>query len=214
MTEEEEVEELTRKELEKNKRMSNLRNANGVDYAPWMKMSEEDEERIRQQIKEKTAARRKRQLENAEVRGNLAMDSQAQELSGTGLSYKIIGDEVELEWATTTEKGTAGFRVQRRPAKTNDWVTIASYETWGPLSSQGPNGGMYRYLDSESGPGGWVYRITEVDTNGVANDLCQCLVEVQTEEEQRAAVIAGVGIAVVGIAAVVGASLLDPLNGY
>jgi len=214
MTEEEEVELLTKKEVEKTKRISNLRNANGVDYAPWMKMTEEDESLIRQQIKEKTAVRRKRQIENAEVKGNLAADSQYQELSGTGLSFKVIGTEVELEWATTTEKDTAGFRVNRRPAKTEDWSTIASFEDWGPLASQGPNGGVYRYLDSSTSPGGYVYRITEVDSNGADNDLCQCLVEVQTEEEQRAAVIAGVGIAVVGLAAVIGASVLDPMNGY
>ena len=214
MTEEEEIEELTRLELEKTSKVSKFRNANGVEYAPWSKVTEEDEARIRQIVKEKTALRRRQQEQNAEVRGNLAVDSQAQELSGGGLNFKIIGDEVELEWATTSEKDTAGFRVQRRPAKTNDWETIASYETWGPIASQGPNGGVYRYLDTTSSVGGWVYRITEVDMNGSDNDLCQCLVEVQTEEEQRAAVFAAVGIAAVGLITVIGASILDPINGY
>ena len=36
MTMEEEVEELVREELGKTSKMSNLRNENGVDYAPWM----------------------------------------------------------------------------------------------------------------------------------------------------------------------------------
>merc|ERR1719401_2316431 len=40
------VEEMVEEEMKKTKRMSNLRNEKGVDYAPWMNMSEEDEERI------------------------------------------------------------------------------------------------------------------------------------------------------------------------
>mmetsp|Transcript_13277 Transcript_13277/g.17382 ORF Transcript_13277/g.17382 Transcript_13277/m.17382 type:complete len:258 (+) Transcript_13277:212-985(+) len=214
MTEEEEIEELTRREVEKGKRISNLRNANGVDYAPWMNISEEDERNIREQIKRRTAARRAKQASEQDVSGSLLMDSQAQELSGGGLSYKVMGDDVELEWGTTSEEDTAGFRVSRRPAKTEDWQTIASFETWGPLASQGPNGGFYRYFDADIGAGGWVYRITEVDNSGEANDLCQCLVEVQTEDEQRAAMIAGIGFGVVAVGSVVAASFLDPLNGY
>jgi len=214
MTEEEEVEALTQEEMRKNKRASNLRNANGVDYAPWMNISEEDENKIRQLMKERTAARRARQLQEQEVKGNLYLDSQAQELSGTGLNYKILGDEVELEWATKSETNTAGFIVRRRPAKTNDWSIVASYQDWGPLTSQGADGGVYRYLDETVSPGGWVYRISEVDANGEDSDLCQCLVEIQTAEEQRAGLIAGVGIAVFGLAAVVGGVLLDPMNGY
>ena len=57
---------------------------------------------------------------------------------------------------------------------------------------------MYRYLDTTSTPGGWVYRISECDNNGNEADLCQCLIEVQTEEEQKAALFAGVGIAIIG----------------
>ena len=215
MTEEEEIEALTLEEMGKNKRASNLRNSNGVDYAPWMNISEEDESKIRQLMKEKTAARRARQIQEQEVKGNLYLDSQAQELSGTGLNYNVIGgEEVELEWATKSETNTAGFIVRRLPAKTNDWSVMASYQDWGPLTSQGADGGVYRYLDGTASPGGWVYRISEVDANGQDSDLCQCLVEIQTPEEQRAGLIAGVGISVFALAAVVGGVLLDPMNGY
>ena len=124
MTEEEEVEMLVQKELKKNKRMSNLRNANGVDYAPWMNISAEDEAEIRQLMKEKNAARRAREEQEKSVSGNLYLDSQAQELSGTGLNHKIIDGAVELEWATKSEKGTKGFVVKRRAAKTNDFYVI------------------------------------------------------------------------------------------
>lgn len=214
MSIEEEVELLVEKELSKAKTMSNLRNAKGVEYAPWMGISEDEETSIRNLMREKTEARRKRQLEAQDVSGNLFRDSQAQELSGTGLSYKIINGEVELSWATKSESDTKGFIVKRRAAKTNDYSVIASYSDYGPLVSKGKGGGVYRFLDSSASPGGWVYRISEADSFGNEADVCQCLVEVETEDEQRGAVIAGVGFGVVAIAAFVAGVAFDPMNGY
>mmetsp|Transcript_13628 Transcript_13628/g.27159 ORF Transcript_13628/g.27159 Transcript_13628/m.27159 type:complete len:293 (+) Transcript_13628:153-1031(+) len=213
MTVEEEVEELVKVELAKNKKMSNLRNANGVDYAPWMGISADDETKIRQLVSDKAIARRKRQQQEKDVSGNLYLDSQAQELSGTGLNFKLIGDEVELEFGTKSEKNTAGFVVRRRKARDDEWVVIESYKDWGPLESQGVDGGIYRYMDTSAGPGGWVYRISEVDNKGAESDLCQCLVEIQTAGEKTAGLVAGVGIVVIAIAAVAAGILLDPLNG-
>ena len=214
LTMEEEVELLVQKELSKTKRMSNLRNEKGVEFAPWMGISEADENKIRALMEEKTAARRKREEQERDVSGNLYRDSQAQELSGTGLTYKIIDGEVELEWATKSESDTKGFIVKRRAAKTNDYSVIASYKDWGPLASKGKEGGIYRFLDTTSTPGGWVYRISEEDKFGNEADICQCLVEVQTEDEQRAALIAGVGFAVFAVLAVVAGIAADPMNGY
>jgi len=214
LSEEEEVELLVQKEMKKTKRISNLRNQNGVDYAPWMGISADDEEKIRQLMKERTAARRKRQEQEQDVSGNLFYDSQAQELSGTGLQYKIIDGEVELEWATKSEADTAGFVVRRRAGKTNDYQVMASYKDWGPLASKGPDGGVYRYLDTTATPGTWVYRISEEDSMGNSADICQALVEVQTEAEQKQALIAGVGIGLFAVLAVVGGILADPMNGY
>lgn len=213
LTEEEEIEQMVQAELAKTRKMSNLRNEKGVDYAPWMNISEEDETKIRKIMKEKAVARRLRKEQEKSVSGNLYFDSQAQELSGTGLNAKILDEDVELEWATKSETDTAGFIIKRRAAKTEDFSTIASFENWGPLVSKGKDGGVYRYLDTEVPPGGWVYRISECDNAGNENDLCQCLVEVQTKEEQQAAVIAAVGIIVLGVLAVVAGLVLDPLNG-
>jgi len=213
MTVDEEVETLVQQEMAKTKRMSNLRNEKGVDYAPWMKITAEDEERIRSLMKDKAEARRRRQEQEKSVSGNLYLDSQAQELSGTGLNYKIIDGEVELEWVTKTESDTKGFVVKRRPAKTDEFTVIASFADWGPLQSKGPDGGVYRYLDTTATPGGWVYRISECDNSGNEADLCQCLVEVQTQEEQQAALIAAAGIVVFGIIAVVAGITLDPMGG-
>ena len=211
---EEEVEILVQAELGKTKRMSNLRNENGVEFAPWMGISEADENKIRTLMRDRTEARRRRQEQERDVSGNLYRDSQAQELSGTGLTYKIIDGEVELEWATKTESDTKGFIVKRRAAKTNDYSVIASYKDWGPLASKGKEGGVYRYLDSTATPGGWVYRISEEDNFGNEADICQCLVEVQTESEQKAAVIAGVGFAIFAVVAFVAGVAIDPMNGY
>lgn len=208
------VEGMTEAEVTKMKIASNLRNQNGVEYAPWMNISKEDEKKIKQVMAEKAEARRKRQLQEKQVSGALLMDSQAQELSGGGLKAKCIDQEVELEWATSSEVGTKGFLIKRRPARTEDFEIIASYEDWGPLASKGPDGGIYRFLDDTVSPGDYVYRVTERDANGVDNDICQTLVSVQTAEEQRGAVIAAVGIAAVGIAAVAAGILLDPVGGY
>lgn len=205
---------MTRAEVKKMKRASNLRNANGVEYAPWMNITPEEEAKIKEVMKQKAEARRKRQVQEQSVSGALLMDSQAQELSGGGLRTKVIGSDVELSWATNSERSTKGFQVKRRPARTEDFEVIASYETWGPLASKGPEGGSYSFLDTTAGPGGWVYRVTECETNGSENDVCQALVDVQTQDEQKGAVIAAVGIVVLGVAAVVAGLILDPVGGF
>ena len=104
--------------------------------------------------------------------------------------------------------------MKRRPARTEEFNVIASYEDWGPLASKGPEGGSYSFLDDTVSPGGWVYRVTECENSGVENDICQALVEVQTMEEQRGAVIAAVSIGVLLVAAVVAGVVLDPVGGY
>jgi hypothetical protein len=215
MTMEEEIERLVQKELAKTMRMSKMSNEKGMEYAPWMGISEVDEDRIRSVMREKTEARRKRREQERDVSGNLFRDSQAQELSGTGLSYKIVdGTSVELQWATRTESNTRGFVVKRRAAKTNDYSVVASYAEYGPLVSKGREGGIYRYLDETATPGGWVYRISEVDNNGNESDVCQCLVELETEGEQKAAIIAGVGFGLFALGAFVAGVVMDPMNGY
>jgi hypothetical protein len=212
-----EVDEMVSQELVKTKKMSNLRNPNGVEYAPWMNISKEDETKIRQMSKDKAVARRKRQEQEQSVQGALLKDSQAQELSGTGLRFKLMdqtseGSSVELEWATAAETSTQGFIIKRRPAKTEDFDVLASFEDYGPLASKGPDGGVYRYLDTNVAPGGWVYRVTEREGDGSENDLSQCLVDVTTEEEQRGAVIALVGLGIVAAAAVFAGTMLDPMQ--
>merc|ERR1712224_36021 len=136
-----------------------------------------------------------------------------QELSGTGIRAKVLDENsVELTWSTGSEESTDGFAIKRRMGKTENFVTLASYKDYGPLASKGSDGGVYRYLDETVEPGTWVYRVTECESDGSENDLSQCLVEVQTAEEQKGAVIAAVAIGVLGVLAFVAGSLLDPLQ--
>jgi len=213
MSFEEEVEKEVAEELAKSRKISNLRNEKGVEYAPWMNISREDEEAIRKQVAARTAARRKRQMEDQTVAGALLQDSQAQELSGVGLNYKIVDNEsVELEWATSSEIDTNGFILKRRNQGQADFVTLASYQNYGPLASKGPDGGVYRFFDENVGVGGWVYRVTESQSSGEENDISQCLVEIQSKEEQQGALIAVGALAFVVLGAVAAGVLLDPVQ--
>ena len=124
---EEEVEQLVQAELGTAQKVSKMKSAQGVQYAPWLNVSPEDEQKMRAIMREKAEARRKRQLENQTVRGSLLKDSTNQELSGTGIRVNVIdGNSVELTWATGKETNTKGFLVKRRPAKTEDFQTLAS----------------------------------------------------------------------------------------
>jgi hypothetical protein len=211
---EEEVERLFQEEKEKTMRMSRFSNEKGMEYAPWMNMTPDDEARIRATAREKAVARKKRQLQEQNVRGSLLKDSTNQELSGTGLQYKIIDtDSVELEWSTDSEPDTKGYIIKRRASKTPDFVTIASYETFAPLNSKGINGGTYRYLDENVGTGvSYLYRITEKEGNGDENDLSQCLVEIQSENEKRSQLLAVAGFGIAAIAVVAAGLFLDPVQ--
>jgi len=52
-SDDDELESMVREEVIKTKRMAKFKNEKGVEYAPWMQLSEKEEEEIRQIIKEK-----------------------------------------------------------------------------------------------------------------------------------------------------------------
>lgn len=212
---EEEVERMFQEEKAKSARMSKLTNERGTEYAPWMNIRPEDEVRIRGAMREKAEARRRRQLQERSTRGSLLKDSTNQELSGTGLRGKLIDNSaVELEWATGSERNTLGFLVKRRTVKSGQgFDVIASYENYGPLASKGTGGGVYRYLDDAIVPGnGYVYRVTECDKDGEENDLSQCLIEVQTQEEQIGTKVALAAFITIAVGFLAASLLLDPLQ--
>jgi len=187
-------------------------NENGVAYAPWMVNQIDEEAYMTAKALRKI---RKSQAKATDVQKEgayLTTDLQADELSGLGLNYKLIGEEVELTWSTQTEPDNLGYKVQKRAARSDEWFTVASYEDWAPLNSKGTNGGTYTLLDPESETGDWIYRVVDVDRAGRNTVLCQALVEVQTQGERILGVALAAGFAVVFGGFMAAGVLLDPIQ--
>lgn len=178
----------------------NLYKPDGTPYAPWMGPIAEYEPTV---IKKRTDAT-----------GKLAADPQKAELSGVGLSWKMLGDELVLYWATGSEEGNAGFVVYRRATKDSEWKKIADYrDKPAELATKGPEGGSYSFLVEDAKAGSWVYRVSDVDEKNNVTDLSQVLVEIESKEDSQARKIALVALlAVLAIAIFLGWSL-DPLSG-
>lgn len=125
----------------------------------------------------------------------------------------MLGDELELKWATGSEEGNRGFVVYRRPGKAPDWKKVSDYrDKPAELLSKGPEGGMYSFLVPDPQPGTWVYRVSDVDENDNVADLSQVLVEIESAEDSKTQKIAlAFLLAVLAIAVIVGISL-DPLS--
>ena len=65
---EQDIESMVEKEMGKTTKLGKLRNEqSGVEYAPWLKVSEKDEAQMRQIMKEKAAARKRREEQEKEV---------------------------------------------------------------------------------------------------------------------------------------------------
>ncbi len=194
---------------EAKKVINNMRSSTGVEFAPWMKV---DAEAIAKAKKER--AERKARTAAQSRSDSMLIDPQAAELgAGGGLKSKVLSEEeIELRWSTQDEVGNAGFIVQRRKGGQPDFGDLASYESFSPLRSKGVEGGEYVYLDDTAGPGTWVYRILDCDTNGQRSAVCQKLVEIDSDAEQSQTVIVGVFIAGLAIALVVAGVLSDPIQ--
>lgn len=178
----------------------NLYKPDGTLYAPWMGPMADYDPSI---IKKRTDAT-----------GKLAADPQKAELSGVGLTWKMLGDELVLSWATGAEEGNVGFVVYRRATKEKDWKKIGDYrDKTAELATQGPQGGSYSFLVDDAKPGSWVYRVSDVDENHNVTDLSQVLVEIESREDSQARKIALVSLLVVLAAAIFLGWSLDPLSG-
>ncbi|CAM9421446.1 unnamed protein product [Phaeothamnion confervicola] len=186
-------------------------NQEGRSLAPWMEdqFDPENLARVEESRKRRAAAAQER-TKNAV--GALAEDPQQMELSGLGLKYKMVGGEIELTWKTGDETGNKGFVVQKRRAKTEEWVQVASYKDWAPLNSKGAGGGIYTFMDPSTEEGAWVYRISDVNSDGSKNDLCQALIDVQTPAEAMQVKLAVAGFALVVIGTVIAGATLDPMQ--
>jgi len=187
-------------------------NENGVAYAPWMvdQIDEEAYEAAKMMRKQRKLKQKAEKIASNEG-ASFSTDLQADEISGLGLKYKVVNEEVELTWSTAGES-CLGYKVQKRAARTDQWVEAGSYETWAPLQSKGKNGGTYTFVDPESEIGDWIYRVVDVEDDGKSTVLCQALVEVQSKGDQvvQYVTLAGFGVLFAGLMAA--GVLFDPLQ--
>mmetsp|Transcript_19326 Transcript_19326/g.77289 ORF Transcript_19326/g.77289 Transcript_19326/m.77289 type:complete len:239 (+) Transcript_19326:407-1123(+) len=157
--------------------------SDGTAYAPWM-VGAIIEDVDSMGVKSKSDAV-----------GSLRTDPQAQELAGVGLKYKSLGDELLLTWSTGSERSNQGFVIRKRKGKTDEWIKIADFDSHpAELTSKGAQGGDYSWLDKSPEPGTWIYRVSDIDKNGVQSDLSQTIVELQSEGEQRVQIAALIGL--------------------
>mmetsp|Transcript_21892 Transcript_21892/g.34404 ORF Transcript_21892/g.34404 Transcript_21892/m.34404 type:complete len:259 (+) Transcript_21892:50-826(+) len=206
---EEIITDLEAYEAEKRKKApKGMFNAEGKPYAPWM-MDSVDAEKAKQAQENRRA---RKAAEKKAAQGALLVDPQAMELSGVGLKTKMVGDECEISWGTGDETGNKGFIITKRRGGSDDWQVVASYTDWAPLNSKGPAGGQYTYMDSDTEQGTWIYRVSDVNTQGQTSDLCQALVEVQDQGQQMATKAFAVGIIGVFGALLAAGLFLDPLQ--
>lgn len=177
----------------------NLFREDGTPYAPWMGNIAEYDATV---IKKRTDAV-----------GRLAADPQLGELSGVGMTWKMLGDELELSWATGAEEGNRGFVVYRRAGKSDAWEKVSDFrDKPGELASVGPEGGKYSFLVTDAKPGSWVYRVSDCDQNNNVSDLSQVLVDIESEEDSQVRLIALVLLlGILALTAIAGLSL-DPLS--
>lgn len=118
------------------------------------------------------------------------------------------------QWLTGEEKDNIGYIIFRKRADEPgaEFEEVASFKTFPPLNSKGPEGGFYSYVDQGLEPGQYLYRVTDQDKKNKRTLLCQSGVEVQSSGEKlrNTAVLALFGALVVG--GVVASFVYEPLQ--
>ena len=115
----------------------------------------------------------------------LASDSEPLPVELSGFDATLDGeDAVRLTWATASETGNAGFRVQRKAGDANggSWTTVGSVEGKGTTTE--PT--SYRYVD-EGLPyeaDQLTYRLKQVDTDGSSSYSKEVTVDREVTEVQ------------------------------
>jgi hypothetical protein len=99
---------------------------------------------------------------------------------GGGLQAKLLGDEVRLAFTVGKEDNSRGYIVSKRPGGSEDdaYKIVADYKTPGADLGAGQLNGDYSYVDGDTTPGVWVYRVQEEDLDGKRMTLSQTIIEV------------------------------------
>lgn len=175
----------------------------GKAYAPWMigKIAENVEKRPR--------------ASKTREEASFEFSSRGQELSGVGMTARLLGDEVKLTWTVGKEENSRGYLITKRPggSKDEEFRLVADYQTPGANLAPGSIDGSYSYVDGDVTPGVWVYRVQEEGTDGVRTSLSQTIVDVPSNSDKVKTLVAGVGIVtILGIFAAFAINA-DPQNG-
>jgi len=91
----------------------------------------------------------------------------------TSFTASVSGNNVLLQWATATELNNSGFEVQRRTAETE-------YQVIGFVAGSGTTTEQRSYLfnDAKVANGKYIYRLKQIDFNGVFDYSYEIEVEV------------------------------------
>jgi len=178
----------------------------GKPYAPWMvgKVMENAPKRERPKQSEDDV--------------NFQWQGRGAELSGAGgggLNARLLGDEVRLSFQVGDEENSKGYRITKRPGGSEDdaYKLVADYLTPGANLNSGQMNGDYSYVDGETAPGVWVYRVQEEDLDGKRMTLSQTIIEVPSNSDKIKTLVAGgLIVAFLGAFTFLGQSV-DPMNG-
>ena len=176
-------------------------NENGVAYAPWISKQIDEDAIIEDLIRKEQGSKSKKRTSVLD-RGEIE--------SSEGMRWRMNGDLVDLAWVTNSEDNNKGYIVEKRPSYGGDFQEVASFKEVTTLVSKGPGGGRYKYSDPSSAAGSWIYRVQDCDAAGATNVLCQCFVEVQTEEQSKSQILVAAGFAAFALAAAAVGYSLDP----
>ncbi len=104
----------------------------------------------------------------------------------TRLEAVSEGGQAVLEWDTAGEVGPAGFVVYRRDPSSGDWLRL--HEGLLPASPEAPEGGSYRFADTEAAPDGeHEYLLAEVDLAGTTTFFGPTFLRPATSRDSAAA---------------------------
>ena len=177
-------------------------NENGVAYAPWAARSFDEDALVQKLIQ-------KEKFGDAPTKRVSILDRGEVETS-EGMRWRMNSGQVELAWVTGGEEENQGFIVVKRPSYGGDFQEIASFREVSALVSKGGAGGRYIYSDPSTAAGSWVYRVMDCENNDESNMLCQCFVEVQSENDSKLQTIAAAGFAALLVGAAIAGYALDP----
>lgn len=178
--------------------MKNLLKPDGTPYAPWMKVGAGPGGK---------RAGKKGGRDDGD-------GGKVEELNASAISWKMLGDELELRWRTGSEENNRGFAVYKRSIEGGlEWIKVADYvDAPAELATKGAEGGDYSFLVQKVETGSWAYRVADVDLKGEEGDLAQVVVEIESSQDSQVQKVALAALVAVLLLAIVVGLALDPLS--